>query len=96
MRTLIENRTLLSLAVSCSIGIVLFRRFPFPDEHPLLALVLLHKPYIFWSIRNAYVAMLFTTPLIGFSMLFSLLYIFVVRQQQSVAGNRGRRRGKSP
>ena len=88
MRTLIENRTLLSLAASCSIGIVLFRRFPFPDEHPLLALVLLHEPYIFWAIRNAYTAMLFSTPFIGASMLFSLLYIFVVRQQQSIAGNR--------
>ena len=47
MRTLIENRTLLSLTPRCSIGSVLFRRFPFPVEHPLLALVLLHKPYIF-------------------------------------------------
>jgi hypothetical protein len=91
MRTLIENRLLLPLAVSCSIGIVPFRRFPFPDEHPLLELVLLHKPHIFWAVRNAYVAMLFATPLIGASMLFSLLYIFVVRQQQSVSCNRLRR-----
>ncbi len=74
MRTLIENRLLLSLVFNCSIGIVLYRRFPFPDEHPLLGLLFAYKPYIFWAIRSAYTAMLFSTPIIVVSMLFSLIY----------------------
>lgn len=84
---IVANRMVLSLALSCSAGIFLLRHLPFPDGHPLLQLVHLNRPYIFWAIRYGYVAMLFSTPLIAISMLFSLLYIFVVRHERAIAAN---------
>ncbi len=87
LRQIVANRMVLSFALSCSAGIALSRHLPFPDEHPLLQLVLVNRPYIFWAIRCGYVAMLFSTPLIAISMLFSLLYIFAVRHERTIGTN---------
>lgn len=87
LRAIIQSRLVLSLALSCGTGIILLRRMPFPDDHPLLELVLLNKPHIFWAIRYGYATMLFSTPFIATSMAFSLLYIFAIRQERAIAGN---------
>lgn len=87
LQQIVANRMVLSLALSCSAGIALLRHLPFPDEHPLLQLVLVNRPYIFWAIRYGYTAMLFSTPLIAISMLFSLLYIFALRHERAIAAN---------
>ena len=62
-------------------GPALFYRMPFPDQNNLLQLIWLEKPYLFYGIKWAYLTMLFSTPYIGFSLLFSLGYIFVVRHE---------------
>lgn len=46
--------------------------------------MLLQKPYLFYGIKYAFSAMLFTTPYIASSVLFSLLYIFSVRQEGKI------------
>jgi hypothetical protein len=51
----------------------------------MLLLVAAEKPAILIAVKYAYLAMLFSTPFIGASMLFSLLYIFFVRPQESIA-----------
>ena len=48
----------------------------------MLELIQLQKPHIYYGIKYAYVAMLFTTPYILFSVAFSLTYIFLVRSQR--------------
>ena len=65
-------------ALAVPVGLALFFRMPFPEENDLLQLVLLQKPYLFYGIEWAYVAMLFTTPYIAASLLFSLAYIFLL------------------
>jgi hypothetical protein len=79
MRALVENRNFLSFVLSALLGWVLFHEMPFPEQNNLLQLVLLERPYLFYGIKWTYVAMLFTSPYIGFSLVFSLAYIFVVR-----------------
>ena len=45
-------------------------------------MVLLQKPYLFYGIKYGFVAMLFSTPYIAFSILFSFTYIFVMRREE--------------
>jgi hypothetical protein len=80
MRRIIENRTTAAAALAAAAGTILTYRKPFPDGNALLQLVLYRTPYLFYGIKYAYLAMLFSTPYIVFSVLFSLTYIFVIRQ----------------
>src|SRR2546428_4476801 len=81
----LQSRNFLSGLVSAGCGLALFFPMPFPEENDLLQLVLLEKPYLFYGIKWTYVAMLFTTPYIGASLLFSLAYIFLWRERPSAA-----------
>src|ERR1051326_2936207 len=54
----------------------------FPEHHPLLQLILVNRPQLFYGIKYAYLVSLFTTPFITFSVLFSLLYIFGARARK--------------
>jgi hypothetical protein len=78
-RAWIENRIVISSALSLVAGVLLMRQMPFPASDDVLRMILLERPYLFLGIKYAYEAMLFSTPLILFSMLFSLAYIFMVR-----------------
>ena len=82
MRRFIDNRNLVSAVLSAAVGMMAFYRMPFQSGHALLQLVLLQKPYLYHAIKYAYLAMLFSTPYIAFSVLFSLAYIFAVRQER--------------
>ena len=84
MRRIIESRSFVSFVLSAAIGIFLFRQCPFPEEDNVLQMVLLQKPYLFYGIKYTFTAMLFTTPYILLSVLLSLGYIFIVRQEEQV------------
>jgi hypothetical protein len=56
-------------------------RLPFPEQL-LLQLVLLHKPMLFADIKYSYLMMLFTMLFIACSVMFSFLYIFMVRNDE--------------
>lgn len=87
LRTIVHHRAVLSFALSCSVGLVLFRRYPFPADDGILQMILYQKPWLFESIRWAYAAMLFSTPLIGFSIIFALLFIFAVKTDKTLIRN---------
>jgi hypothetical protein len=82
IRHIIDSRLYLTLILTVGIGTVLIQHFPFPDDNAVLQLVAAEKPVIFVGIKYAYQAILFSTPFIGCSMLFSLLYIFFVRPRE--------------
>jgi len=84
MKQIVESRHFMSFVLSAGLGLYLFRTWPFPGENSLLQLVLLQKPYLFYGMKYAFSAMLFTTPYIAFSILFSLTYIFIVRQEEKI------------
>jgi len=76
VRRFIDNRNLVSALLAAAVGLCAFYRMPFQDEDALLQLVLLQRPYLYYAIKYAYIAMLFTTPYVAFSVVFSLAYIF--------------------
>ena len=88
MRRAVESRNLLSFVVSTALGLYLFRSWPFPVKNDLLQMVLLQKPYLFYGIKYGFVAMLFSTPYIAFSILFSFTYIFVIRREEQIGARR--------
>lgn len=88
MRRAVESRNLVSFVVSAALGLYLFRSWPFPAENDLLQMVLLQKPYLFYGIKYGFVAMLFSTPYIAFSILFSFTYIFVMRREEQIGARR--------
>src|ERR1700732_1207847 len=79
---------MVSFVASTVLGLYLFRALPFPVENNLLQMVLLTKPHLFYGIKYAFVAMLFTTPYVAFSILFSFAYIFAVRREEQVEARR--------
>jgi hypothetical protein len=85
IRQIVDCRRYLTLMLTVGVGVILMRHFPFPDDNAMLLLIAAERPAIFTGIKYAYHAMLFSTPLIGGSMLFSILYIFFVRPQESVS-----------
>ena len=85
IRHIVDSRPYLSIILTVGIGILLIRHFPFPANNAVLQLVAAEKPLIFIGIKYAYQAILFSTPFIGCSMLFSLVYIFFVRPREVTA-----------
>ncbi|MBN9662287.1 MAG: type IV secretory system conjugative DNA transfer family protein [Acidobacteria bacterium] len=87
LRSIIHNRMPISFALSCAVGYALLRQWPFPGDNAILQLILAQKPWLFASIRWSYTAMLFSTPLIGFSSLLALLYIFAIEGDATLVRN---------
>lgn len=76
-----EKRSLLVLGLSAAVGLAMLYRWPYPDAQPMLQFVLENRPVVFYGVKYAYLAMLFTTPFILFSSLFSVLYIFTASRK---------------
>lgn len=83
MRVTIDSHTAWIVAGS-SLGMALFVRLPFPAENALLQLVLLERPYLFYAVHAGYLLLLWTTPYIALSFVFSLVYIFAGGARRSV------------
>ncbi len=82
------HREVICLLVAGVVGATLLRRAPFPEEHPLLSLVEVERPVIFYGIKWAYLAMLFTTPFITAAVIASVGYIFIPRRTDGIVISR--------
>jgi hypothetical protein len=82
---LIEYRFLLSLGVSAACGIVLNSMFPIDTANRLLRLIALERPAVFHSVVWSYDLFLYSTPFLACSMIFSLLYVHLYRNEQELA-----------
>lgn len=87
IRAIVDSRLYFSLILTLGIGVALNQRILFPEDNAVLQLILTEKPIVFLAIKYTYQTMLFSTPFIGCSMLFSLLYIFFVRPREIAALN---------
>ena len=79
----IPSRQLWTAVLSVAIGVAALYRWPFPDENALLQMVRLREPLVFFSVKYAYITMLFTTSCIALSLASSLGYIFLSRTNKS-------------
>ncbi|GAC1498624.1 MAG: hypothetical protein NVS1B14_01730 [Vulcanimicrobiaceae bacterium] len=80
------NRTALTLACAGVVGTLFLRRYPFPEHDALLGFVLGGAPAVFHALRGIWYVMLFSTPALAFSMLFSLVFIFAGRETRKARG----------
>jgi len=79
IRPLVDNRIALALGMSVASGIVLNSMFPLNAANPFLRLVELERPPIFHAVAWSYNLFLYSTPFIACSMIFSLLYVHLYR-----------------
>jgi hypothetical protein len=84
MRALLEARVLLSLALACIVGVVGLHAWPWPIDNALLGLIHELRPGLYTSFHYTYTAFWFTTPFLGFNVVFSLVYIFAARWDRPV------------
>ncbi len=82
MNRVIHSRIYWSILLSVPVGIVGMLSWPFPEGNALLRLILLEQPTLFYALKWTYLAMLFTTPFIAFSVALSSFYIFVARRER--------------
>ncbi len=87
LRTIVETRVALSFLLSSGAGYALLKRFPFPGGDNMLQLIALEKPWLYEAAHWSYSVMLFSTPLIAFSICFALLYIFAIKTEKSLVRN---------
>jgi len=80
LRSISKYRMLASLVMSLILGFLARRHCPFPDENPVLRMILLQKPCLFHAIKSTFNLMWFSTPFILSSVTFSLAYIFGVHR----------------
>ena len=64
-------KTWTCLGVSGLVGWSASNRWPFPGGEPLLQLVLLEKPFLFYGAKGTYLTLLFTTPFLWCSVVTS-------------------------
>src|SRR4051812_19574902 len=74
------HQTALTLASAAVVGTVFLKRYPFPEDDAVTRLILHHKPYLFHALHWGWTALLFSTPALAFSGIFSLLFIFTGRE----------------
>ncbi|MGB8480105.1 MAG: TraM recognition domain-containing protein [Acidobacteriaceae bacterium] len=87
IRPLVEYRLVLALGLSAACGIVLQSLYPVHEANPLLRLILLERPRIFYGVIESYNLFLYSTPFVIFSMLFSLIYVHLYRADlEQIAG----------
>ena len=87
IRPLVEYRLALALGLSAACGIVLQSLYPIHEADPLLRLILLERPRIFYGVIESYNLFLYSTPFLVFSMLFSLVYVHLYRaDMEQIAG----------
>jgi hypothetical protein len=85
IRPLVAYRFLLSLGLSATCGILLNTLFPLDEANAMLRLIAYERPQIFHGIAWSYDFFLYSTPFIAFSMLFSLMYVHLYRNEQELA-----------
>lgn len=86
-RELIEHRLLISLGLSAACGLILQTVYPIHESDPLLRLIALQRPAIYWGLECSYALFLYSTPFLVTSILFSLAYVhFYAPEIERAAG----------
>src|SRR5581483_11765790 len=82
MRSAMEWRFVLSLAVSAVVGVLGLRAWPFPATDPILGLIQEMRPVVYGGFSYAYAAVWFTTPFFALNVCLSFIYIFVAGSER--------------
>ena len=81
---LLHSRQLIASFLAAATGMVLYFRAPFPETNLFLQVMATRSTAAFLFLKYSYTLFLYTTPLIGFSILFSGLYIFALKARAQI------------
>lgn len=81
----LNSKNFVAFLFTAATGMTLYFAMPFPEENPYLRLIALKAPLVFRGAEYSYIAMLFTTPYIAYSLLLSGLYIFTLKARRRIA-----------
>ena len=84
MRRILNSKNLVAFVLAAATGMALYFRAPFPEENIFLRVMALRSPSAFEVLKYSYTLFLFSTPYIGYSVLFSGLYIFGLKAKQRI------------
>jgi hypothetical protein len=82
LRRVIESRSLVCTIAAAAVWTAGWFLKPLSERNVLFELIHLERPVVYHAIRWSYIAMWFTSPLIVTSILISLAFIFVVKQER--------------
>ena len=80
IRQILERRTFLACVLAVVTGMVLYFRYPFPEENFFLELIFLWDRPVFQGLKYFYTLLLYTTPYLLYSILLSGGYIFTLKR----------------
>jgi hypothetical protein len=83
MRSLIEYRFAISLALGAGIGTLALRLWPFPADNRWLDAIHRVRPAVFETLAYIYAALWFTTPTFTITVTLSLAFIFASRRHRT-------------
>ena len=90
MQRILNSKNLVAFVLAAATGMTLYFRVPFPEANIFLRVMALRSPSAFEVLKYSCTLFLFSTPYIGYSVLFSGLYIFALKAKQQI------RAGKLP
>ena len=90
MQRILNSKNLVAFVLAAATGMTLYYRVPFPEGNTFLLIMALRSPSAFGVLKYSYTLFLFSTPYIGYSVVFSGLYIFALQAKQRI------RAGKLP
>jgi hypothetical protein len=76
---MLRERNLLACVLAGITGMILYFKYPFPEDNFFLELVFLWARPVFEGLRYSYTLFLYTTPYIVYSFVLSGLYIFTLK-----------------
>src|SRR5258708_3248356 len=76
---LLHSRQLVASFLAAATGMALYLRVPFPEANLFLQVMAVRSAAAFLFFKYSYTLFLYTTPFIGFSILFSGMYIFALK-----------------
>lgn len=92
IQRVLNSKNFLAVLLAIGTGTLLYFRVPWPmtvspipqtwNEY-FLRLIAIRDPWTYVGLKASYYTMLFTTPYIGYSFLFSALYIFALKPKQN-------------
>jgi hypothetical protein len=79
IRRVLREKNSVACLLAASTGIVLYFRYPFPEQNSFLELIFLWARSVFQGLKFSYTLFLHTTPYIVYSFVLSGLYIFTLK-----------------
>ena len=90
MQSFLQSRNFLACILASATGIALYFRAPFPEDNLFIRVMEIRSSSAFLFFKYSYTVLLYTTPYIAYSVLFSGIYIFALK------ATRRTRAGKLP